>query len=119
MPGGDKTGPEGRGPLTGRRAGFCAGYQHPGFDNPTFGFGRGFGRGLGRGFGRGYWGRGRRFWRGYRYPDFYDNPNIYPQDIPTEDEKKYLEDTIKNFEEEIKLIRRRIEEISKEKEKTP
>jgi hypothetical protein len=33
MPGGDRTGPVGRGPVTGRGAGFCAGYGMPGFSN--------------------------------------------------------------------------------------
>ncbi|MBN1780235.1 DUF5320 domain-containing protein, partial [bacterium] len=51
MPRGDRTGPAGMGPMTGRAAGFCSGYQVPGFMN------RGFGRGLGRGFG-GPFGRG-------------------------------------------------------------
>ena len=74
MPGGDRTGPLGEGPMTGRRAGFCAGFSNPGYMNPLprEGFGRGRGRGLGkgwrRGFGRG-WGRGFgwRRWQGY-YP---------------------------------------------------
>ncbi len=64
MPGGDGTGPGGLGPMTGRAAGFCAGYPVPGYMNPIggrlglgWGRGRGFGRGLGRGFGRGF-GRG-------------------------------------------------------------
>ncbi|MHC4199744.1 MAG: DUF5320 domain-containing protein, partial [Planctomycetota bacterium] len=44
MPRGDGTGPAGTGPMTGRAAGFCAGYPVPGFMNPTPG--RGFaGRG--------------------------------------------------------------------------
>ena len=78
MPGGDRTGPEGRGPKTGRGAGYCAGSDEPGFTDPDqrrgagFGFGFGFGRGRGggrggrgRGMGRGRGGRGRglRFWR--------------------------------------------------------
>lgn len=62
MPGGDRTGPRGFGPMTGRGAGYCAGYSVPGYANPIpgrggFGFGRGFGRGrgwFGRGFGRGW-----------------------------------------------------------------
>ena len=49
MPRGDGTGPMGMGPMTGRAAGYCAGYPVPGYMNP----------GLGRGFGRGFWGRGR------------------------------------------------------------
>ena len=49
MPGGDRTGPMGLGPATGRRAGFCAGFSTPGFMNPVFGGGGGFwGRGRGR-----------------------------------------------------------------------
>ncbi|MBN1125682.1 MAG: DUF5320 domain-containing protein [Sedimentisphaerales bacterium] len=79
MPFGDGTGPGGFGPMTGRAAGFCAGYPVPGYINPAvgrlgfygpvgygspyacwvspwlrrrFGFGLGFGRGRGRGRGR-------------------------------------------------------------------
>jgi len=41
MPRGDKTGPEGKGPKTGRRAGFCAGSDEPGYkQNRQFGMGR-------------------------------------------------------------------------------
>ncbi|HOH52495.1 MAG TPA: DUF5320 domain-containing protein [Candidatus Hydrogenedentes bacterium] len=56
MPRGDRTGPLGMGPKTGRAAGFCAGNDRPGFMNPAGG-GMGFGRGAGCGGGRG---RGRR-----------------------------------------------------------
>lgn len=49
MPGGDRTGPMGYGPMTGRAAGFCAGYVTPGYVSPEPG--RGFGMGLGRGRG--------------------------------------------------------------------
>ena len=40
MPAGDGTGPLGFGPMTGRAAGYCAGYPVPGFMNPIAG--RGF-----------------------------------------------------------------------------
>lgn len=93
MPFGDGTGPTGLGPMTGRAAGFCAGFPVPGYINPVVGragfygssmpankpYGVGLydyglpyggrpwfrrGFGFGRGFGRGR-GRGRgRF--GYR-----------------------------------------------------
>jgi len=89
MPRGDGTGPAGMGPMTGRAAGYCAGYPVPGYMNPAVGAGwvnpvmgragfygsgapafvaysasygmpyGGWGR---RGFGRGFgrgWGRGR------------------------------------------------------------
>lgn len=57
MPGGDRTGPRGAGPMTGRAAGYCAGFEGPGSMNPGVGRGGGFGAGRGFGFGRG-WGRG-------------------------------------------------------------
>ena len=52
MPGGDGTGPGGMGPMTGRAAGYCAGYPVPGYMNPIGG--------------RGYWGWGRGGGRGWR-----------------------------------------------------
>jgi hypothetical protein len=55
MPGGDGTGPMGMGPMTGRAAGYCAGYAVPGYVNPVGG--RGY-----PGWGRGGGGRGRRNW---------------------------------------------------------
>jgi len=61
MPGGDRTGPAGLGPMTGRAAGFCAGFGVPGYMNPAGGRGY-FGRG------RGFWGRGGgRGWRNWFY----------------------------------------------------
>jgi hypothetical protein len=44
MPAGDGTGPLGFGPMTGRAAGYCAGYPVPGYMNPIAG--------------RGFWNRG-------------------------------------------------------------
>ncbi len=35
MPRGDGTGPQGLGPMTGRGAGFCSGYDVPGYANPA------------------------------------------------------------------------------------
>ena len=54
MPRGDGTGPWGLGPMTGRGAGFCAGYRAPRYMN--FG-GRGLGFGRGRGNRRMWWDR--------------------------------------------------------------
>jgi len=51
MPRGDKTGPEGRGSMTGRGLGNCSGCGEPGYT--TGNRGRGFRRGFGGGFGRG------------------------------------------------------------------
>lgn len=57
MPRGDRTGPAGMGPMTGRGAGYCAGFNRPGYANPAVAGGGAFGRGAGRGGGR-----GRRNW---------------------------------------------------------
>ena len=49
MPFGDGTGPRGMGPMSGRGAGYCAGFGRPGFTNPMPRRGRlGFGLGWGR-----------------------------------------------------------------------
>lgn len=53
MPRGDRTGPAGTGSQTGRAAGFCAGYNTPGFQNPGVVRGAGLGAGRGGGFRRG------------------------------------------------------------------
>ena len=50
MPRGDRTGPAGAGPMTGRAAGFCAGNSVPGFMAGGFGMGMRRGGGSGRGF---------------------------------------------------------------------
>ena len=73
MPFGDGTGPRGLGPMTGRGAGYCAGYDQPGAFSPLprrgwfgFGMGRGMGFGMGRGMGRGMgFGMGRGMGRGW------------------------------------------------------
>jgi len=64
MPQGDKTGPEGKGPKTGRGLGYCSGSEEPGYksNKPRQGLRRGLRDGTGsrRGFGNTQ-GRGRRF----------------------------------------------------------
>ncbi|GBC61046.1 hypothetical protein DENIS_2006 [Desulfonema ishimotonii] len=63
MPGFDKTGPRGMGPMTGGGRGYCPSGSAGGRGPAAGGYGRGagFGRGAGRGFGgrqRAGWGRG-------------------------------------------------------------
>ena len=123
MPRGDRTGPWGAGPMTGRAAGYCAGYSVPGFMNPTVGYGRGWGRGRGRGFGRG-WGRG--FGRGgYVYPPPAVGQPAYPQAYPPvaqpqspeqeisalENYQKNLEADKTDIEQEMGGVKARIEEL--------
>ncbi len=113
MPRGDGTGPLGQGPMTGRAAGHCAGYDVPGFMNPVPG--RGFwGRGRGFSRGRGY----RWFWR-TPYPGYYPAPS-YPPSYPApyqiepKDEIKYLEGVAENLKKELEAVQKRIDELSQE-----
>jgi hypothetical protein len=123
MPGGDGTGPAGMGPMTGRAAGFCAGYPVPCYANPIggrgyWGRGRGRGGGRGRGFGRGFgWARA-----GYGYPAWGGavNPNVpYPEQfapaMTTEQELTGLKQQAEYFQDALDEIKKRIEELEKEK----
>ena len=109
MPGGDGTGPIGRGPMTGRAAGLCAGNPNPGYTTPRYG--QGYGRGRGRGVGRGFLGRGLRLW----CRDSYDAPINQPS---TEEEKVYLENLVKNLKDELKAVTDRLKDLSKEKKES-
>ena len=51
MPRGDRTGPGGAGPASGRGLGYCQGNDAPGFSNQAYGRGRGWRRSWGGGFG--------------------------------------------------------------------
>ena len=122
MPRGDKTGPWGAGPMTGRAAGYCAGYPAPGYMNPRRRYGRGFGRGWGRGFGRG-WGRG---WHAYPPPVIVQPayPQITPPPQTPEQEVAALENYHKelvaekaDLEQEMDGVKARIEELKAKLEK--
>ena len=105
--------------MTGRAAGYCAGYSVPGFMNPTGGYGRGWGRGRGRGWGRGF-GRGR-----CTYPPPVVGQPVYPQAIPPaaqpqspeqevaalENYQKQLEAEKADLEQEMGGVKARIEEL--------
>ena len=80
MPRGDGTGPMGMGSMTGRAAGYCAGFPSPGFMNPIGGR-LGLGRGGGRGF-RAYprYGLGR--FPGLSYPSYYGSPAFAGYGMP-------------------------------------
>lgn len=112
MPGGDRTGPAGRGPMTGRKLGFCAGYQTPGYSRYP-----GRGLGYGRGFGRGRGFRQRRFWMQPPLDDIpqssREHPGQYTPD-PAE-EQQYLEENLRILEEEIKQVKQRLQDITKRK----
>ena len=122
MPGGDRRGPMGLGPMTGRGMGYCAGYDMPGYMNRPMGSGgMGYGRG---GFGRGRGGfGGRGFARGWGYGYYspgvpgwapnYDQP--YGPRVPVEfdpkEEKAMLEQHIESLERTLKEFEKRMKEL--------
>ena len=123
MPAGDRTGPWGAGPRTGRAFGYCAGNAAPGYMTPGPGFGRGFGRGLGlgRGFGRGPgMGRGRRFghpgaWGSWGYPPavpYGPYPGAWA--MPKAEEEAALADEVKFLEAKLARVKERLSELKKE-----
>jgi hypothetical protein len=107
--------------MTGRAAGYCAGYGVPGYMNP--GFGRGFGRGFGgrgRGGGRGW---RNRFWAfgypGWGYPAYAAGPMVYgPAAAPsTEQELSALRQQAEYMQDTLQEINERIKELEKAKQK--
>ena len=80
MPRGNRTGPQGVGPMTGRAAGYCAGYDAPGYmqPNPGWGFGMGDGgRGRGRRHRHLYFASGLPRWARQRPMQDWDAPPGY------------------------------------------
>ena len=118
MPRGDRKGPMGSGPMTGRGVGYCGGFAGPGFmsSGPGYGYGRGFG--FGRGFGRG------RGWRPRGFGRFWGNP--FPQESPYEafqpltekQEMDILAGQMKMLEDELDLLKKRQMELKKQKQKS-
>jgi hypothetical protein len=113
MPFGDRTGPAGLGPGTGRGAGFCGGFGIPGSLNRggRFGF-----------FGGGRGGRGRRNWfhatgltgwqRGFGWPWGPQGASGLPYAGPSsEGELDTLKDQAGYFESALASIRKRIEAL--------
>jgi hypothetical protein len=114
MPGGNGTGPEGLGPMTGRAGGFCAGYSVPGYANQVGG------RGYGMGFGRGSrMGRGRGFGRGFGWSGA---ANPYPANafsrptVTAEQELEGLKQQAEFLQNSLGQISERIEQIEKAKD---
>ena len=97
MPGGDRTGPSGQGPLTGRRMGYCVCEDRSSYMlNSGYGYGRG--RGFRRGFGPG---------RGMGYGNFYQ------ENITDVSEKTLLENEIRILKEQLSSLENRLTEMEK------
>ena len=125
MPGGDKTGPTGQGPMTGRAAGYCTGTSTPGYMNPAPGRvfgnpGRSFrGRGGGgwrnRFFATGMPGRARGGWD-FGLPAPY-GAQLAPS-MTREQEIGLLREQASRCNESLESIKKRIEELSPQKSET-
>lgn len=128
MPRGDRTGPAGFGPLTGRAAGFCAGNVVPGYANPAPG--RAFaGQGLGgRAGGRGqrnrYYATGMTGWQRavsdfppvYAPTPHYPTPAAFPARATPQQESEGLKNQIEFMEDSIKAARERIAELEEQEQ---
>ena len=111
MPSGDRTGPMGQGSGTGRAAGYCYGFDSPGF---TKGFGGRMGNGFGCGRGRGG-GRGRGWGQNFglaNMASWSGNPLL--QTMSKEDEVKLLKSQAEGLVRSQKEIERRLGELEKE-----
>jgi hypothetical protein len=117
--------------MTGRAAGYCAGFAMPGYANPVTGRGFGTGFGGGRGFGgRGFGaGRGRRNWyyatglpgwvrAGAGYPAFGAGSFQVPAApvFTRGEEVDALQGQADWLEGQLGSIRKRIEELSAQEE---
>ena len=125
MPRGDGTGPAGMGSMTGRAAGYCAGYSVPGFANPYGGRYSGAGKGAfgGRGMGHRNWyyATGLPGWSRYNmglpawggqvgYPT-YGSP--YIPDVDPKEEVKMLKDQAGMLKRQLDDIQGRMDELKK------
>lgn len=127
MPGGDRTGPMGAGPMTGRGAGYCAGYPTPGYADPVPGRGyRGAGRGAfgyyGRGGGRGwrnrYYATGMTGWQRAACGAPTYGETSYPYSRPTADEEKeMLKREAEALRQDLEGVQNRIEALEQKGER--
>lgn len=119
MPFGDRTGPLGMGPRTGRGMGYCGGRQMLGSVNTVPG--RGFGgRGRGRGWRHRFYATGLTGWQRAAMgwpPGGFGFPNPVPFDTPLitrEQELSLLEADLRCMEQTAENLRRRIDEMKAE-----
>ena len=111
MPRGDRTGPYGEGHMTGRRMGYCAGSDVPGYANsprPAMGMGMGMGRG----------------WRHRRFADYaptgragpvapvgYDPASYYQPPLSARTEARALRDQIEMMRQNIEDAEKRLQTL--------
>lgn len=95
MPGGDRTGPLGYGPMTGRAGGFCAGGAP--YGRVGYGSGRGFGFGYCRGYRAFGWGR---------VPGVTGVETARERMRALKEEERWLEENLKALRNEVKEMER-------------
>lgn len=105
MPAGNRRGPAGMGPMTGRGAGYCAGYTMPGYANPMGGRMMGFGM---------YGGHGYRNWFHATGQPGWMRMGAYPQPAPApitpEEEQQMLKDQEAWLQEQLDDVRSRLKD---------
>lgn len=115
MPRGDRRGPDGAGPMTGRGLGYCSGNDQPGFtaDEAPQGASRGFRNGKGRGRGMGY-GRAAGRSRGSYYAPAAENER---EDFNSQESKDReitrLENIANTLSSELEIVKNKIDELKK------
>ena len=105
MPGFDRSGPMGAGPMTGRAMGRC----NPNRTGGDPGFFGGYGRGMAFRRGRGGFGAGR----GYRH-GFGAGPGRAAPPVPAENELDALKRRADEMQKSLEAVNRRIAELQKE-----
>ena len=120
MPRGDQTGPEGLGPMTGRKMGYCTGYDTPGFTKP----------GKGAGLAHRHGGRralGKRHRNRITYIPIQEDKADFERRVsqnstrrrPTKEEEiNYLENTAEELKDRLNIIMDRIDELKNLSEDT-
>ena len=104
MPGGDRTGPMGMGPRTGRGAGYCGEAGAPGFISRMCGVFLGQGRGRG---GRGW----RNMFHATGLPGWMRSGTggVAPAEVPaSEAERQSLQDQVETLQSQLDEVKRRL-----------
>jgi len=104
------------GPMTGRAAGYCAGFGVPGFANPVMGRGFGRGHGGGRGWRNWFYATGLPGWQrtAYGYPAHGWGMPYLQTEFTKEEELNALKSQAEYFEDSLEGIKRRMAELEKE-----
>jgi len=120
MPWGDGTGPAGGGPMTGRGAGYCAGYNVPGYSNPAVPGWGGGGFGRGRGNRYRYYATGVPGWARFGTNPYYNyaptNPYYGATGITKEQQLNALKSQADLLKKNLEDIEKAIGDLEKENE---